>query len=72
MLQVFDLNVFIDRQFVEKMLTVFKPRDNDRVGYVYILQRQSDVDRYKSGEISHILLHKIGRTYREPMKRVQQ
>lgn len=62
----------MDSYFVEKMLTIFKPRATDKVGYVYILQRQSDVDRLASGEISHILLHKIGMTYKEPKLRVKQ
>ena len=36
---VFDMDTFMDSNFVEKMLTVFKPRANDSVGYVYIYQR---------------------------------
>lgn len=69
---VFDMDNFMDNQFVTKMLTVYKPRPTDRDGYVYILQRQSDVDRLKQGEITHILLHKIGMTYKEPRVRVKQ
>ena len=39
LLSVFDMDNFMDNQFVEKMLTVFKPRPTDKVGYVYVLQR---------------------------------
>ena len=67
---IFDLTCFMDQEFVEKVLTVFKPRPTDSVGYVYILQRQSDVQRLATGDISHIVLHKIGMTYKEPRIRV--
>lgn len=71
LLNVFDMDNFMDSQFVEKMLTVYKPRPTDKVGYVYVLQRYSDVLRLEKGEISHILLHKIGMTYKEPKIRVK-
>ena len=72
LLDVFEMDNFMDSQFVEKMLTLYRPRETDKVGYVYILQRQTDVDRQATGEISHILLHKIGMTYKEPEVRVNQ
>ena len=37
--EVFDMNTFIERQFVEQMLTLYRPRETDGVGYVYVLQR---------------------------------
>ena len=62
----------MDSEFVTKMLTVYKPRETDGVGYVYILQRQSDVQRKAAGEITHILLHKIGMTCKDPKIRIKQ
>ena len=56
------MDCYMDRIFVEKMLTVFKPRDNDTAGHVYILQRNADVVKHDNGEITHILLHKVGLT----------
>jgi len=66
MLNVFDMNCFMDSQFVEKMLTLYKPRATDGPGFVYILQRQSDCDKKRDGEIDHILMHKIGMTCKTP------
>ena len=37
LLQVFNMDTYLDSQFVEKMLTLYKPRENDRDGYVYVL-----------------------------------
>ena len=31
------MDTFMDREFVTKMLTVYKPRSTDRDGYVYVL-----------------------------------
>lgn len=72
MVDIFDQNCFIERQFVENMLTLYKPRPTDGVGYLYILQRKSDVQKQRDGAIDHILLHKIGMTCKEPSKRVSQ
>lgn len=53
---------FIDRNFVTRTLTVYKPRQTDEKGFLYVLQRQSDVEKLRNGEIEHILMHKIGLT----------
>ena len=62
LLDVFDMDCPMERIFVETVLTMYKPRKTDEPGYVYILQRQSDVTRFEDDEIEHILLHKIGCT----------
>mmetsp|Transcript_12916 Transcript_12916/g.17381 ORF Transcript_12916/g.17381 Transcript_12916/m.17381 type:complete len:108 (+) Transcript_12916:1150-1473(+) len=54
------------------MLTLYKPRATDGVGYVYVLQRKTDMLKYREGVIDHILLHKIGMTCKEPQTRVNQ
>lgn len=64
--------MFIDKQFIDNMLTLYKPRSNDGVGYVYILERMTDVKKLKEGSIDHILLHKIGMTCKEPRQRIGQ
>jgi hypothetical protein len=60
------MDCFMDSQFVEKMLTLYKPRPTDGPGYVYILQRQVDVEKKLDEQIDHILLHKIGMTCKAP------
>ncbi len=34
---IFDMDCFMDSEFVMKMLTLYKPRATDGPGYVYIL-----------------------------------
>ena len=72
LLEIFDTDVFMDQHFIERMLTLYRPRTNDGVGYVYILQRMTDVKKLQEGSIDHILLHKIGMTCKEPAQRVGQ
>lgn len=68
----FDMESPFDAECVKTCLTVFKPRTIDEEGWVYVLQRQTDVEKLEKGEITSILLHKIGLTKKTCKQRVYQ
>lgn len=60
-----------DFWFLEQFVLCRKPNSNDKPGWIYVYEQVSDVEKLNTGRITHILLHKIGRTGRkDPLKRV--
>ena len=62
----------MDSRFVEKFLTVFKPRDNDCEGWLYVYERDLDRKNVIEGKITDVILFKVGRTVKTPQSRVGQ
>lgn len=39
---IFNMDNYFDAKFVEKFLTVYKPRETDSEGWIYVYERESD------------------------------
>lgn len=69
---IFDKTDQEETEFVQRVLTMYKPRYNtDQLGWIYLFTRQDDLQKHKDGKISHVILFKIGRTKHEPKSRVK-
>jgi hypothetical protein len=68
--KIFDLKSHIYHRFVFRFMTVFKPRENDCEGWIYVYERDSDRNKLQQGQIKDIILYKVGRTVRTPLSRV--
>lgn len=67
---IFDFSAHVDNRFVHKFLTVFKPRDNDCEGWIYMYERKADSKKLADGVIADIVLFKVGRTVKTPQQRI--
>lgn len=65
--KVFDKS---DQNFCHNVLCSLKPFESEKIGWVYIYQREQDVKNFEAGKLTHILLHKIGLTFKSPESRV--
>lgn len=60
-----------ETEYVQRVLTMYKPRYNtDKLGWVYVFARSDDLQKLKDNKLSHVVLFKVGRTKLDPKKRV--
>ena len=53
-------------------MLVFKPKETDCTGWIYVYEREEDEKRLIKNKIGEILLYKVGRTIKNPESRVGQ
>ena len=61
-------------QFIKEKLLRLRPRQDgaDIPGWVYCYYRKYDKDMLNEGRLSHLILYKVGRTKKNPLRRISE
>ncbi len=71
--ELFNLNNPYMITFLKDRLLRLKPQEaNDIEGWVYCYYRKLDLDMLKNKRLSHLLLYKVGRTRKQPSRRIYE